>query len=250
MSKIRQNIIDPEWSYCLESLRDSRALILRDSESFHQAAMTLERIGQTLCGQIRNGLGAYENELLELAELGENNESGEAKRLFQTVREARNMAVHEGAWARHLGSRLMDLFLILEQSITSKMKQAQDIMVREPVTTEPWQLVAHIRHAMLANSFSTIPVFVNASWHIITDLMVMKYLHEVPNKKEHKERLGNQLEKAINDKEIVPEAAECIHPTTKIADLFSAMKTNPKLVTEDGTPKSRLIGILAPFDLL
>ncbi len=130
MSTIRGNIIDAEWSDCLGRLRDARALVLRDAESFHGAAMALERVGQLLCGQVRNGLGAYGGELLELARTAEGIEPPEVARLFDIVRDARNMAVHEGAWARHLNSRLVDLFLILEQAIMDKMQCAQDIMVR------------------------------------------------------------------------------------------------------------------------
>jgi hypothetical protein len=250
MSKIRNNIVDAEWSFCLGCLREARALVLRDSESFHQAAMTLERIGQTLCGKIKNGLGYYKNELLELAQISEPNEPSEAKRLFDTVREARNMAVHEGAWARHLNSRLVDLFIILEQAITSKMKQAQDIMVRDPITAEPWQLIAHVRQAMLANSFSTLPVKLDQGWHIITDVMIMHYLRAAPDRMTHRNRLSTQLQDAIDNQEISPEKAICIPPSEKINDLFSTMKTSPKLVTEDGSKESRLIGLLSPFDLL
>lgn len=135
---IRHNILDAEWSDCLARLREARALVLRDAESFHEAAMTLERIGQVLCGQMRNGLGGYGGELLKLATAEDAPEDNEARRLFETVKEARNMAVHEGAWARHLSSRLVDFFIILEQAIVEKMKRAEDIMVRQPVVAEPW----------------------------------------------------------------------------------------------------------------
>ena len=94
---IRNNILDAEWSDCLTRLREARALVLRDAEYFHEAAMTLERIGQVLCGKVRNGLGHYADELVELARGNRSTEDNEVRRLFDTVKEARNLAVHEGA---------------------------------------------------------------------------------------------------------------------------------------------------------
>lgn len=115
---MRKNIITNEWVDCLGRLRDARALILRDAESFYEAATGLERVGQVLSGRIRNGLAGYEEDLLELATTTGRHEPAETARLFNVVREARNMAVHEGAWARHLSTRLVDLLMILEEAIS------------------------------------------------------------------------------------------------------------------------------------
>lgn len=243
-------MIDAEWSDCLTRLRDARALVLRDAESFHEAAMTLERVGQVLCGQVRNGLGAYGGELIELAKAAEGIEASEVTRLFDTVRDARNLAVHEGAWARHLSSRLVDLFLILEQAIMDKMQCAQDIMVRQPVVAETWHMIAHIRQTMLANSFSSLPVLVNNRWHIITDLMIMRYLRDAADGKAKKARLSIQLETAILQGGIIPLEAKCVTPETKLVELTSAMGCSPALITDGGSSGSRLFGLLTSFDLL
>lgn len=250
MSITRGNIIDAEWSDCFSRLRDARALVLRDAESFHEAAMALERVGQVLCGQGRNGLGAYRGELLELARTAEGAELPEVARLFDTVRDARNMAVHEGAWARHLSSRLVDFFLILEQAIMKKMKCAEDIMVRQPIVAETWHMIAHVRQTMLANSFSNVPVLIDNRWHIITDLMIMRFLRGAPDGKEKKARLSSQLEASIRKGEIVPIVARCFLPETKLDDLISAMDVGPALVTDGNSSAPRLLGILTSFDLL
>lgn len=250
MPKIRSNIIDAEWSDCLSRLREARALVLRDAESFHEAATALERVGQVLCGEVKRGLGAYGNELLELAVNASALESDQTVRLFETVREARNMAVHEGAWARHLNSRLVDFLLILEQAVMDKMKCASDIMVRQPVTAETWHLIAHVRQAMLANSFSSLPVFVNNRWHIVTDLMVMRFLREAANKEDWNNRLSTRLEIAIQDGRIAPLAAKCLPPETKLAAVCTAMDNGVVLITEDNAGASRLVGLLTSFDLL
>jgi hypothetical protein len=44
------------------------------------------------------------------------------RRLFNVVREARNKAVHDGAYARHLNGRLVDLLLLLEEAIMTNMQ--------------------------------------------------------------------------------------------------------------------------------
>ena len=250
MSYIRSNIVDAEWSDCLSRLRDARALVLRDAESFHQAAMALERVGQILCGKIRNGLGAYENELLELAKTAETMDPAEVDRLFAIVKEARNMAVHEGAWARHLSSRLVDFFIILEKAIMNKMTYAQDIMVRQPMVAEMWHLVAHVRQTMLANSFSSLPVLKDGRWHCISDLMIMRFLHSAADAKDLKVRLSTQLEVAISAGGIVPSVASCYTLDSKLVDIVAEMQAGPALVIDCRSGSIRLVGILTPFDLL
>lgn len=250
MSRIRTNISDAEWGDCLTRLRDARALILRDSESFHEAAMTLERVGQVLSGKVRNGLGAYEPELLELAISLKDQESCEVARLFETVREARNMAVHEGAWARHLSSRLINLILILEQALTSKMKLVKDIMAQTPVVAEDWHLIAHVRQTMLANSFSSLPVLQMKRWHIVSDFMVVRYLRSAATREERNLRLSTSLGTAIGNGAIVPVAAMCVPADTKLTELNSAIDQNVILITEETPAAPRLLGILSPFDLL
>lgn len=250
MSKNLANISDTEWADCLARLRDARALMLSDAEAFHEAAMTLERVGQVLCGKMRNGLGAYRDELIALATREQTSNSSAVVRLFETVREARNMAVHEGAWARHLGGRLVDLFLILEQAIMDNMKCAGDIMVRQSVVAELWQLIAHVRQAMLANSFSSLPVFVDNQWQIVTDLMVMRFLRDAGSKEDRNKRSSKTLGAAIQDGDIVPMQAKCYAPATKIEDIAAAMDQGVVLITEGDSSAPRLVGILSAFDLL
>src|SRR5438093_1505879 len=140
----------------LANSRSARALILRDSESFHEASMLLEYIGQILAGEIRGGLSQYQREIVDLACRNERVVAEEVERLFNVVRNARNMAVHQGAWARHLNTRLVDLFLVLEEAIVSDMTHVEDLMVRTPVVAYGWQRVADVRKAMLGNSFSAV----------------------------------------------------------------------------------------------
>ena len=124
MSKTKCNLSAQERVELLAQLRDTRALMLRDAESFHEASTTLEHIGQVIGRSIKNGLSRYEEEIVCLAMEAGNSDFDEAgfRRLFNVVREARNTTVHDGAYARHLSSRLIELYLILEEAIMSKMQ--------------------------------------------------------------------------------------------------------------------------------
>jgi CBS domain-containing protein len=252
----KEEIDRKKRAYCLGRLRDARALVLRDGEAFHEAAIALEQIGQVIGNEVRNGLGCYRDTLLDLAEKTGRHEKTGTARLFEAVKEARNMAVHEGAWARHLSSRLIDLFLILEEALM-KSQTAEDIMVRSPVIAETWHSVAQVRREMLANSFSCLPIFHDGSWKIIPDSDIMKYLRRSSNftkwgdiQSENKQRLSATIADAISEVALKPlEAKHCL-PSSTIPELVNIMSHNPVLVIEVIGKVKRIVGIVTPFDLL
>ncbi len=114
--KIRDNIQGNEWSYCLSIARNGRALILKDSESFGEASRILEKIGKVIGGKIQKGLGGYKFVILELMSLASYYKAHDNERLFNIVKDARNLAVHEGSFARQLSGRLIDIFLYPRRS--------------------------------------------------------------------------------------------------------------------------------------
>jgi predicted transcriptional regulator len=239
-------------SQCVEilsQLRDARALLLRDNEAFHQAVITLEHVGQILSSRIGSGLGAYKQHILEHADQGATITRSSAERLFQVVKDARNMAVHDGAWARHLSSRLIDLLLALEDATMSTMTLVEDIMVRTPFVAEPWYLIGHIRKMMLSNSFSTIPLLEQDAgekrWSFLTDRNISHMLRSAPEQKET--RLGMRVDTAIKKGLIKTEEAVRCRPEDKISTIIATMNNLPLLVID---PDNRLVGILTSFDLL
>lgn len=239
-----------EWSACLARLRESRGLILRDAEAFHEAATSLEYIGQIITGELRNGMGRYVNDLVELASSSATCTEDNSARLFEVVREARNMAVHEGAWARHLGSRLIDTFLILEESIITKMKRIEDLMVRDPVVAEDWQMVSHVRRVLLANSFSQVPIFTGNAWRLISDAALVRFIKSSNTPPTRKEKLEIAIGEAIGEQKIKTTEAVCCAPDEDIDMLISRGIEQPVLVIEEIAGKQRLVGIVTPFDLL
>jgi CBS domain-containing protein len=235
----------------LENLRSARALILRDSESFHEASTLLEHIGQILSGQIRGGLGQYQREIIELACRNPAVVRGQMERLFNVVRNARNMAVHQGAWARHLNTRLVDLFLVLEEAIVSAMTHVEDLMVRTPVAAYGWQRVADVRKAMLANSFSAIPLqSKTGEWRLLSDTAVVRMLNGAHSTAERNRLLAMRIDSAIEQGLIHPDLPTCCRPTTLISEVVPKMNNLPILVVEGEGDSQRLVGILTAFDLL
>src|SRR5262249_52447579 len=110
----------------LAMLRDARAMVYRDAESFDQAATVLEHVGQIIACEVRNGLGAYEDEILGLAGRLQRTSARELRELFATVRRARNDSVHSGDFIRHHVLRLVELLLLLEEAISMNGQIASD----------------------------------------------------------------------------------------------------------------------------
>lgn len=235
--------------YCLALLRDARSLILRDAESFHEAATVLEQIGQVWGRKIYHGMAGYEAALQSFSN-DPKADKIRISRLLNVVSNARNMAVHEGAWARHLSSRLIDLFLILEEAIMTEMTTAEDVMVRNPVIAESWHMVAQARREMLANSFSYLPIFHGNRWRIIADADIAHYLGKSSSKKVRDKLLEANLGELIDNKEIDPTDADTCAPGATIPEMLKTMGHLPVLVVTETRGRNQLVGIVSPFDLL
>jgi CBS domain-containing protein len=236
----------------LGRLRGARALVLRDSESFREASTVLEHIGQVIGGTIGNGLKDHETAIVGLAAGAGQEDEAAVRRLFNVVREARNKAVHDGAYARHLNSRLVDLLLMLEEAIMTNMNRVEDLMVRTPVSAEPWHLVSHVRKLMLTNSFSWIPVFQDkpSRWMLLRDAALMKWIRSEPNKKKQGERLAMPVSDAISQHKLDVKGAICCSRDVLISVILAQMDERPMLVTERIQGQERLLGIITAFDLL
>lgn len=239
--------MSPEISNAiLNMLRDARALAYRDSESFAEAVAVLEYIGQLLGGQVGNGLGAYEGVILGLAGEAPSTKARELRELFQVVKNARNDSVHTGAFIRHHTLKLVELLLILEESISMNGQVASDLMVRNPLIAELWHNVATVRRNMLTNSFSSIPIKVDAEWKLIPDRSIVAYL-QGPSKNVSRHRLGASVESVIKDGTLVIENAHTVAADTPIVEVKKNLSHSPVLILD---PTRNLIGILSSFDLL
>src|SRR5262245_48403457 len=175
-------------SAMLGLLREARAIVHRNAESFSDAAAILEHVGQMLRGLVLNGLNDYRNAIGELARRAPPIQCDRVGFLFDTVRRARNDSVHSGAYIRHHATRLVELLLVLEESLAMSANVAGDLMVQNPTTAESWHNVAAVRRAMLTNSFSFLPVQdSNGVWKLLSDAAVVTYLRRARNARERSE---------------------------------------------------------------
>ena len=237
----------PQLIEFLAKLREARALVLQDAESFHEASTVLEHIGQAIARKMGKGLGTYKKEIVNLAVASGYTDKVSVGKLFDDVKGARNKAVHDGAYVRHVNSRLVDLLLILEESIMMGMKYAKDLMVRNPQTAESWHSVSEVRRKMLANSFSTIPIYLHegAKWSLLTDTAIMQLV-----RKDRHKYLPMSIKEVISLPMLNVVDADCCRPDTFVDDLVAKMNTHPVLVTERIQNEDRLLGIITAFDLL
>jgi hypothetical protein len=149
-----------------DQFREARATALRDAEGFQEVLFVLERFGTSLTGGIQT-LKKYEGDIQKMAlisplakDIPERHKSWHLpfSKLYELVRKARNDALHQGAFARHLTNSAIQLTLVLEDALMSDRNMAGDYMVREPVCASSWQPLSFIRQQMLAHSFTYLPV--------------------------------------------------------------------------------------------
>lgn len=219
----------------------------------------VERIGVYLTGSIK-GLGAYASAV-----------AAEARRsplandipsrlpdwhapfatLYALVQQARNDALHEGAFARHLTSHAVELTLVLEDALMGEAFGARDFMVRDPVCAFWWQPISSIRRSMLANSFSFLPVATGAtgtpSWKLLSDFSLALYLRAAKSHSERNKRLARRLGEVVEAGSITLSDAPVCGPEDSVATVLERSNGLPVLVVGSD---SDLRGIVTPFDVL
>lgn len=129
-------------------------MLLQDAEAFQESALALEHIAQLAGAPIGIGLGRSRGAILSLLAGEEESTKKNARSLFDVVLEARNMAVHDGAWIRHRSNQLLELLLVLEEATMCQLMTIEQVMVKSAVVAESHQRLAHARRTMLSNSFS------------------------------------------------------------------------------------------------
>jgi CBS domain-containing protein len=246
-----------------DDLRSARAAVLKNAEAFEHIVFVLERLGVYLTRRI-DSLREYCQSLTGKArrsplgsDLAPPLSSWHASfdSLYEMVREARNDALHEGAYARHLTAHAVELALILEDALMEKAVQARDFMVRKPVQAHQWQPISSVRREMLENAFSFLPVLLEeagaTSWSFVSDLALARYLR-VSGSGERKARLATTLGEAVSCGAVRlkrPEVCQPEDPVTRVLQILEASAGRPVLVIgEAGSHDLR--GIVTSYDLL
>lgn len=256
-----------ERVYYRDELRAARYAALADSESFSEICFVIEAFGLRLLGR-QEAMGDYKNRISDCAQASPLFGSLPQKfptifktfdALYRTVRQARNDAMHTGAYARHATEAAIELCIGLEEALMVNGKlNVGDVMVKSPITVEPWQPVAHARQLMLMHSFSFLPVRLADTWHLISELGLARYLNVARDTKV--DRLGKSIADAVNDgfelKSVPQETILRAGDSTSEALASASAQDGPYLwlviepVCIDGKEQTHLAGVLSPFELM
>ena len=203
-----------------DQLRSARYAALAD-EGFQAVIHALESIGRQIMGKALS-FGLYKGETLSLWRykdplscLAHDSPLAievpskwrayhtEFLSLYDELKDARNDAVHQGAYARILTDHAVDLTIILEDALMSKCSKVSQFMVRDVVEAKLWQPVSYARQQMLKHSFSYLPIWFEneEKWKLISDYSVAKYLPSVFSRTNGERasslQLKTQLKKAM-----------------------------------------------------
>ena len=245
----------------LSTFRAARHQVLRDAEAADAIIFAVERLGSFLTKQ-RNGLGRYQSALSQLTQASPFHSALSKtwrtfhtpfNRLYDSLLEARNDAMHQGVAARHLATHAVQLALIIEDALMANGTKISDVMVRNPVCAELWQPVSFIRQVMLTESFSHLPVLWKGEWWLVGDATVASYLRSGGNHANRNERLSTLLKEAMDEKRLIPTRPRIIRPDAGLGQVATDNLSIPALVV-DGTEaeegKLSLLGIVTAYDLL
>ena len=237
-------------------LRDGRDHAARDAEGFHEVIFAVERIGIALSQGVGT-LKEYEHSILELAKKSVLAEDlpkkwrefhAPAWWLYDTVRAARNDALHQGAIARHLAKHAVILSLILEDALMSHSAVVADFMVRDPLCAQAWQPLSFVRQQMLTSSFSFLPVLdKDDGWKLISDYSLAACLRTTAQ--ERNRRMALTVERAVKEGLLKLEQAALVYGECPILDVVPKLSERPVLVIRS-SGSTELVGILSPFDVL
>jgi len=256
-------LLNDELLHYRDRLRAARYAALADAEGFEEICFVVEAFGIRIYGR-QVAMYDYQPLIKEYAvksplfdELVTSCPSFFTKfdALYETLRLARNDAMHTGTYARHATEAAIELCIGLEDAlmILGTRETVQDFMVKSPMEVESWQPLARARQLMLMHSFSFLPVKIGSEWKLVSELSLALYLNT--SGKTRKLRLAQSIDQAIGDKlELVDILDDnLLVPEQDIQSVFSSAKVQAGpmlwLVVNSRTTK-RLVGVLSPFELM
>jgi len=258
--------------YLRDRLKQARSNALENVEEYHELLFSIERVGYVITRERLLSDSKFTGSLYQygpyLKQLAERSDLAEVvseqwpewhisfSSLYEIVRIARNDALHQGAFARHLTTNATVLALILEEALMSDESSikhnVEHYMVRDPTCALAGHPLSFVRQVMLANSYSYLPVYLaiagKESWYLISDFAVAQYLRP-STQKERNRRLATTVREAIDNKGLsLPEAVTCFRDTP-IAQALEQSDGRPVLVLVPHDSQ-QVLGILTPFDVV
>lgn len=250
---MRQPLEADEMIFFRDRLREARYGALADAEGFAQLCFAFELLGSRLLGE-KLGLGKYKEQLKWLATNTLNADRFDA--LFRRVLDARNDAMHTGAYARNAAHGAVQLSLMLEEGLMSKSTlTVADYMVTTPVCVEKWHTLGYARQLMLANSFSYLPIFHVETWKLISDIAMAQFFQRLKSddrKKFEAQSIKNALEQDDEKRLRLTEAIAVIKdkPVSDLLDREDHPRLWVVVNAESGEGAKQLVGVLSPFELM
>ncbi len=246
--------------YHRDQLRAARYSALADAEGFGAICFAIEALGVCLLEEKRD-LGKYYEPIKRLAAnsitlsaLADQFPTAFTRfePLYNTIKRARNDAMHSGIYARHATAAAIELCIGLEEAIMRSTIMApqlvKDLMVKTPVTVEMWQPIALARQLMLMHSFSFLPVF-HGTWKLLSEVALVKYLSQ----DNFAAAMGRSIDDALT-KNLVLLDAIVVAPEQRVPDLLANTQVTSFqsiwLVQSTQAPRDHLDGILSPFELM
>jgi predicted transcriptional regulator len=242
--------------FFLDQLRSARAAALADAEGFHAILRVLELYGQLLKGKV-SGLRVYEPMIFKLASVSPlavdlpSQWPGchtEFSALYGELRNARNDAMHQGAYARTLTGHAVELAIILEDALMSNIATVSQFMVRDVVEAKPWQPVSYVRQQMLAHAYSFLPIWYQNVWRLIPDYTIARYLRSTTASPRSR-RLGKTVSNAVEEKMLELITANIVSPDARVDKILHRITEQPLLVI-DSAHEDVLVGVLTASDVL
>ena len=262
---------EAEAVFFRDQLREARAEALHDAEGYLGLLYCFERLGSRLYGKIGD-LGKYGPDLRKFARPSPLAEDLPGKFpqchtpfdiLYDSVKNARNDALHQGAVARHLTRHAIELALILEGSLMDRESRIGSFMVRNPVCAQPWQPLSFLRQTMLVEAFSYLPVRYDFGggpiWYLVSDYGLARFLR---GEKDLKMALAKPLCEVLNLSEPdtvqapIYEVAPVCNVDDPIDHVLQISKGKPVLICQANRREvshadgRELVGIITPFDLM
>ncbi len=152
---------------------------------------------------------------------------------------------------------------MLEDALATFRSTVGHLMVVGVVEAKLHETVSAVQRTMLSHSFSFLPVQLEGGhWSLISDAEVARFLRQHHETCSRADRLAMPLSAALGGD--VSEATSgtalrhirCVNAASYVAEeddvnsVLARIDERPALVTSDGQPTGRLVGILTSFDLL
>lgn len=233
----------------------------QDAEEFDQILFCLERLGLQLHGAV-GALGRYRNKLIGLA--AQSPLADEIPRkwpvwhagfgaLYDELLDARNDALHQGAFARSLTGHAVQMALVVEDALMTNGTLVSQFMVRSPDTAELWQPISFVRQVMLSKSYSFLPLWYDhkgrRDWWFLGESEVAKYLRVAESNEDRNKRLAATVVSTVEGGLLSLIPARTIDPQALVREAVTLLQGSPLLVVGEDDP-TRLLGILTAFDVL